>query len=184
MKTMETREYIPFEATHPGSLIKDELDFRGISQKEFAQDIGMQTTMLNEIIKGKRAVTAEIALILEKGLGIKADSWMRHQVGYDLDCLRIQERNIRKAKEIGIWEQIKQYVPVRNFNKLGLLSNSLSDNILKIYEIFEVKSIESLVEFASVHTNNDYYKKSEKLKSDQVNIFGWSRLAHYQAKMK
>ena len=53
MKNMETKVYIPFEATHPGSILKDELDYRRISQKEFAQDIGMQKTMLNEIIKGK-----------------------------------------------------------------------------------------------------------------------------------
>ena len=97
MKNMETKVYIPFEATHPGSILKDELDYRRISQKEFAQDIGMQKTMLNEIIKGKRAITAEIALSLEKSLGIKADSWMRHQAGYELDCVRIQERNIRKT---------------------------------------------------------------------------------------
>jgi HTH-type transcriptional regulator/antitoxin HigA len=68
---METKVYIPFKATHPGSILKDELDYRGISQKEFAQDIGMQKTMLNEIIKGKRAITAEIALSLEKSLEIK-----------------------------------------------------------------------------------------------------------------
>lgn len=182
MKHMETKEYIPFKATHPGSIIKDELEYRGISQKEFAQDIGMQTTMLNEIIKGKRAVTAEIALILEKGLGIKADSWMRHQASYELDCVRIQERNIRKTQQIEIWGLIKQYVPVNIFNKLGLLSNSLADNIACIWDIYNVDSIDLLVERVSVNKNMAYYKKSEKLKNDQINIMGWSQLARWQAK--
>lgn len=76
------------KATHPGSLIKDELKFRGISQKDFARDIDMQPTMLNELIKEKRAITAEIVLALEKGLGISAEYWMRHQAGYELDCAR------------------------------------------------------------------------------------------------
>ena len=182
MKHMETKVYIPSKATHPGSILKDELDYRGISQKEFAQDIGMQKTMLNEIIKGKRAITAEIALSLEKSLEIKADSWMRHQAGYELDCLRIQERNIRKTQQIEIWGLIKQYVPVNIFNKLGLLTHSLANNISKIWEIYEVNSIDLLVERVSVHKNKEYYKKSEKLKNDQINIFAWSRLAQWQAK--
>ena len=73
---MTTIELIPFKATHPGFVLKDELIAREISQKEFAQCIKMQPTMLNEIIKGKRAVTAEIALILEKALDIPEDFWM------------------------------------------------------------------------------------------------------------
>lgn len=182
MKHMETREYIPFKATHPGNILKDELDSRGISQKEFAQDIGMQKTMLNEIIKGKRAITPEIALSLEKSLGIKADSWVRHQAGYELDCARIKERNIRKTQQIEIWGLIKKYVPVNIFNKRGLLTNSLADNISKIWEIYDVNSIDLLVERVSVHKNKEYYKKSEKLKNDQINIFAWSQLAQWQAK--
>lgn len=182
MKHMETREYIPFKATHPGCILKDELGYRGISQKEFAQDIGMPATMLNEIIKGKRAVTAEIALILEKGLAIKADSWMRHQAGYELDCVRIQERNIRKTQLIETWSIIKQFVPISIFTKLGLLTNSLADNIASIWEIYEVNTIDLLVERVSVNKNREYYKKSEKLKYDQVNIMGWNQLVKWQAK--
>ena len=176
------KQYIPFKATHPGSILEDELDYRGITQKEFAQDIGMPATMLNEIIKGKRAVTAEIALILEKGLGIKADSWMRHQAGFELDSVRIQERNIRKTQQIETWSIIKQFVPVPIFTKLGLLNNSLADNIARIWDIYEVNSIDMLVERVSVNKNREYYKKSEKLKNDQVNIMGWNQLVRWQAK--
>jgi HTH-type transcriptional regulator/antitoxin HigA len=179
---METKQYIPFEATHPGFVLKEELQARGIKQKEFALDIDMQPTMLNELIKEKRAVTAEIALSLEKALGIPADFWMRFQAGYELDCARIKERNIRKTQQIEIWGLIKQYVPVNIFNKLGLLTNSLADNISKIWEIYDVNSIDLLVERVSVHKNMAYYKKSEKLKNDQINIFAWSRLAQWQTK--
>lgn len=93
---MKRREFVPFEASHPGSLLNDELKYRGISQKYFAKDIGMQEAVLNEIIKEKRAISAEIAVMLEKGLGIPADCWVRHQAGYELDCVRIQERNHKK----------------------------------------------------------------------------------------
>ena len=43
-------------------------------------------------------------------------------------------------------------------------------------------SIDLLVERVSVHKNKEYYKKSEKLKNDQINIFAWSRLSQRQAK--
>ncbi|MBK8805194.1 MAG: HigA family addiction module antidote protein [Bacteroidales bacterium] len=179
---METKAYIPFEATHPGFVLKEELQARGIKQKEFALDIDMQPTMLNELIKEKRAVTAEIALSLEKALGIPADFWMRFQAGYELDCARIKERNIRKTQQIEIWSIIKQFVPVSIFAKLGLLSNSLADNIARIWDIYDVDSIDLLVERVSVNKNMAYYKKSEKLKNDQINILGWSQLARWQAK--
>lgn len=94
---METKEYIPFIATHPGSILKDELNYRGISRKEFAHRIGMQTTMLNSIIRGESSINDEVALLLEKGLEIKADSWIRLQKGYELDCDRIKARNILNA---------------------------------------------------------------------------------------
>jgi HTH-type transcriptional regulator/antitoxin HigA len=80
---MTTKEIIPFKATHPGLVLKDELIACEISQKEFAHRIKMQPSMLNEIIKGKRAITAEIALILEKSLDIPADFWMNFQTQYE-----------------------------------------------------------------------------------------------------
>ena len=179
---METKEYIPFEATHPGFVLKEELQARGIKQKEFALDIDMQPTMLNELIKEKRAITAEIALSLEKALDIPADFWMRFQAGYELDCARIKERNIRKTQQIEIWALIKQFVPVSIFEKRGILTNSLSENISRIWEIFEVKSVTELEASFLSNKKIAFYKKSEKLTNDQQNIFAWSKLAHWSAK--
>lgn len=179
---MENREYVPFESTHPGSLIKDELKFRGISQKDFARDIDMNHVILNELIKEKRAVTADIALILEKGLGISADYWMRLQSGYELDYARIKERNIRKTQQIEIWKLIKQYIPVTIFEKKGLLGTSLASNIERIWEIFEVNNIDELVGSYSEYKNLEFYKKSDTLLNDETNIFAWSKLAQWQSK--
>jgi len=51
-----------------------------------------------------------------------------------------------------------------------------------IWEIYDVTSIDMLVERVSVHKNLAYYKKSDKLKNDQINIFAWSMLARWQVK--
>lgn len=172
----------PHSATHPGTILKNELDSSDISQKEFAQSIDMQVTMLNEIIKGKRTITADIAVMLEKALDIPADFWVNLQAQYDLDEARIKEKNVQKIAYIEKWNVIKQYVPVPTFNKLGLLTNSLADNIQKIWDIYEVRHLDDLIDNFAKHKELVLYKKSDKLKNDQINIFAWSKLAMYMAK--
>ena len=53
----------PFEPTHPGELIRDELEANSLTQAKLAESIGVKPSMLNEIIKGKRGVNTEIALL-------------------------------------------------------------------------------------------------------------------------
>ena len=60
-------------AIHPGEVLGEELKSRGISQKEFAQSVGMQATHLSALIHGMRNITPALAAKLETGLpGITA----------------------------------------------------------------------------------------------------------------
>lgn len=68
---------------HPGEMIKDEIEYRGISQKELAAEIGIPASVLNAVLNGKRAVTTEYALLLEAALGIDADIWLKIQSDYN-----------------------------------------------------------------------------------------------------
>ena len=47
---MIANNLIPFEPTHPGEVLKDEIEFRGISQKKLAKEMGVSYTVLNEIL--------------------------------------------------------------------------------------------------------------------------------------
>ena len=49
----------PSEPIHPGEILKDEIEYRGISQRKLAAQMGISPTLLNEILNGKRAVSAE-----------------------------------------------------------------------------------------------------------------------------
>ena len=51
----------PFYLTHLGELIKDELEYRGISQRRLAKEIGVLASQLNEVLNAKRALSAEIS---------------------------------------------------------------------------------------------------------------------------
>jgi HTH-type transcriptional regulator / antitoxin HigA len=173
---------LPFEATHPGILIKDELDARtDLNQKDLAIELGVKASFLNEIVKGKRPVTADIAVLLEKVLEIPADYWMKFQSQYEIDKARIKEKNIARLKNIEMWKVIKEYVPVNYFKKLGYLQENLTEDISTIKRIYGVESVDDLM---SVFVKNKYafYRKSEKLQVDEKNMFAWSSLALFEAK--
>ncbi len=50
---------------HPGEILKDELEARGLSQRKFAQTIGVSYSVFNEVVNGKRPITTEYALKIE-----------------------------------------------------------------------------------------------------------------------
>ena len=75
----------PFMAVHPGMMIKPELEKRGITQKEFARMLGMQASHLSEVLRGKRTLSAELALKMEKAIGIPAKTLLNAQTQYELE---------------------------------------------------------------------------------------------------
>ena len=72
-KIYAPHELQPSEPIHPGEMLKDELEARGISQRKFAQTIGVSYSVLNEVVNGKRPITTEYALKIEAATGIDAD---------------------------------------------------------------------------------------------------------------
>lgn len=74
-----------FKAVHPGEVLKAELEERGITQTAFAEQIGMRVSHLNELIRGKRAMTINIADKIEEALGIDSIFWMNMQTQYNYD---------------------------------------------------------------------------------------------------
>lgn len=96
-------ELQPSEPIHPGEMLKDELDARGMSQRKFAGLIGMPYTAFNEIINGKRPITTDTALKIEAATGISANIWIGLQTDYNLQMARRNNKlatvleNIRKA---------------------------------------------------------------------------------------
>lgn len=86
--------------THPGEILKDELDARGISQRKFADSIGMSYSVLNEILNGRRSVTTTSALIFEASLGIPADALMRLQLKYNMQTAREDKSLNARLKKI------------------------------------------------------------------------------------
>lgn len=74
--------------THPGDVLKEELESRGISQKSYSDLTGVSYTMLNEILNGKRAVTTDFALLVEASLGISPQMLLNMQTRYNMAISR------------------------------------------------------------------------------------------------
>ena len=79
---MTTNNLIPAFATHPGTILADEMEANEYNQIDLAKLIDIKRSQLNEIIKGKRNINADLALLLEKALGIDADFWMEAQKNF------------------------------------------------------------------------------------------------------
>lgn len=73
---------------HPGAILKEELDARGLSPAALATALRVPSRRISDIVKGKRGVTADTALRLERFFGGDAQFWMNLQAGYDLHCTR------------------------------------------------------------------------------------------------
>lgn len=77
-------ELKPFEPTHPGEVLKDEIDCRGISQRQLSHEIGVSSSLLNEVLNGERALNTQLALLLSAALDIDAEPLLRLQAKYDM----------------------------------------------------------------------------------------------------
>lgn len=104
--SMIANNLTPFEPTHPGQLIRDELEERKMSQAKLAHQIGVSPSLLNEVINGKKSVNTELALLLEAALGIAAHIWIDLQADYNMQMAKSDSSfmsriaNIRKIAAI------------------------------------------------------------------------------------
>ena len=87
-------DLVPGLASHPGQLLKDELDTREMKQIDLAKELGIAKNVMSEIINGKRNLTPDLAVRLEDALGIKADFWMKYQMAYEIDRIRIRNKKV------------------------------------------------------------------------------------------
>lgn len=108
---MNKKDLTPIVATHPGEMIKDELKERGMTQKQLAEQTGIKASVISETVNGKRPVSLNVAVALEKALDIPADIWMNMQTQYDLDSANIAKRDNQR-------QTFKITIPLRDRNLL------------------------------------------------------------------
>jgi len=81
---MNETHYTP---VHPGEVLKDELDEVGLTQSALAKHIGVLPKTINEICRGKRGISAEMAMKLSKSLGGSPQFWLNLQNNWEISQL-------------------------------------------------------------------------------------------------
>lgn len=174
---METKvnRLIPFKATHPGEILGEELKARGIKQKSFAGQIGMQPTHLSELIKGKRNITSDIAIRLENVLGIPYKNWMNLQNGYDYDCKMIAKRDEEEAESMRTEAAYREMVNLNYlYKKFSIMFHTSKERINALLDRVAFNPLDFPKQEVSIV---GYFKRSDKLNIDERNMRTWLLLA-------
>lgn len=137
MAIKESLEYKPDYAVPPGATLLETIQEKGMSQAELAQRTGRPLKTINEIIKGKAAITAETALQLERVLGVPASFWNNLERNYREALAVIKERKALEAAA-----QWVEKFPVGELIKRGFLPNvkGKAERVRALLSFFGVSS--------------------------------------------
>ena len=89
-----------FTPTHPGEVLKDEIEYRQISQNRLAKQMGMSYKVLNDILNERRPITITRAMMFEAALNIPADSLMYLQLKYNMQVAQNDNKLLSRLAEI------------------------------------------------------------------------------------
>jgi len=137
-------QYVPDTVSAPGETLEEVLVERGMSQTELAERTGRPKKTINEIVKGKAAITPETALQFERVLGIPAGFWIAREQNY--------RESLARAKEVMDFEKQVDWldqVPYRAMVKLGWIPERREkarqlDEVLRFFAVASPSSWESV----------------------------------------
>ena len=89
-----------FCPTHPGELLKEEIEYRKIPQSSLAKQMGVPYTALNDILNERRPLTANTAILFEAALGINADLLMRMQLKFNMQTARQNKTLVERIAKV------------------------------------------------------------------------------------
>ena len=89
-----------FTPTHPGEVLKDEIEYRKIPQSRLAKQMGMSYKIMNDILNERRPITIITAMMFEAALDVPADSLLRLQLKYNMQVAQKDNKLISRLAEI------------------------------------------------------------------------------------
>lgn len=131
--------YRPDTVSPPGETLFDVLEERGMSQAELAERTGRPLKTINEIVKGKAAITPETAIQLERVLGIDAEFWNQREANYR--AYLASEKEVESLTSHKNW--LRQF-PINEMKKRNWIPNceSITDQLICVLNFFGVASPE------------------------------------------
>src|SRR5216683_2157666 len=127
MTEVTANQYAPDTVSPPGETLLEVLESRGMSQAELAERTGRPIKTINEIVKGKAAITPETALQFELVLGIPATFWNNREQQYR-EALARRKETESLATQVGWLDKI----PYKPMMKIGWIPQT--DNKIQLIQ--------------------------------------------------
>jgi HTH-type transcriptional regulator/antitoxin HigA len=169
-------QYKPDSVTPPGETLLELLQEKGMTQAELAERTGRPRKTINEIIKGKTAITPETAIQLERVLGTPASFWNNRERIYR-EWLAHQEERKALAEHLP-W--MKKF-PVRAMIKLGWI-REFDHPIDQLEELLRFFGIASPVQWQTIWQGAQVsYRQSPTFAADPAAVSAWLRKGEIEA---
>jgi HTH-type transcriptional regulator / antitoxin HigA len=160
----------PDYAIHPGETLAETLEELGMSQAELAQRMGRPLQVISEIVQGKKAITAETALQLERATGGPANFWNSSQRNYEAALARLEEE--RGLAPASSW--LKQF-PLKALIKVRWVPecDSPCEQLRALLNFFGVAGVK---EWKALWTApNVAYRRSTAFEANPMAVAAWLR---------
>lgn len=163
----------------PIETVKDEMEARGISQKEMAERLDMKPSNLNRMFKTGAAITVPFARKLEAALGISADIWLTMQANHERDKIAIAQRDEKEASAVVRERSLSGLINLNTLYKsLGIKPTAFAFKRIEALQSLMGESPEEFIKEGACVA----FKKSDKANTDEKNCTTWLTLALIAAK--
>jgi addiction module HigA family antidote len=172
-------EYAPDYVSPPGETLAETIEALGMSQAQMAERTGRSKKMINEIIKGKAAITPKMGIELERVTGVPASFWNNRERNYREFIAKKEEQESLK-KHIPWFEQI----PVAAMTKLGWIDKT-KDKLNQLKNVLNFLGIASPAQWRALENSllgQVAFRKSGAYKADNRALICWLRKGEQEAK--
>jgi len=160
-------DFTPTIAIPPGETLKENLKYLGMTQYELARRTGLSPKHINEIIKGKSAITEETALKLEYVLGIPASFWNNLESNYQETLARLKD-----DKELEEEYEIAKKIPYSDMSKYHWVENT-KDKKARVRNLRSFFAVSSLKQVPLVISGA--FRKSDGPNTSSYALAAWLR---------
>lgn len=170
----------PAHLIHPGEILIDELNERGIHQIDFAKTLDMQRSQLNEYIKGKRDFTTELCLLVARALGMDESIWLQLKQNYEVDKIKIDKKSAQRLENLEELAFLDQNLPKSFLKTEGLITDDKEESLVKTRKFYNVDHL-SAIGTKVQEQRFAYHRKSEKSNVDLIALLTWEILVQQKA---
>lgn len=154
----------------PGEVLREEIEALGINQTQLAAALGRPVQVVNEIVRGKKAITQETALELERVLGIGAHVWAGLESAYRMTLARNRER-----EQLETWQDWLREFPVAEMAKRGWVAK-VRDKREQVRELLRYFGVANVAAYRTVAPMaGGSFRFTEKAKVSEGALAAWLR---------